>query len=320
MIRRLVPILAAGVAALSACGGTASTTTTPTAAPIAIKLTAAPALAKSDLAALAAAFPDTVFSGGQEAPFVAKMATDSTFMFVEFDRPKVSDATGVAYVGVGVKGTFCSESQPDPRGGSFPVFQQTTAPSWASGLGGKAGAAGYWLSYIAADKLTTGARSVDVGIDYRMPAKPAPSCGTPAPSPAPATPSLTPSAISSLFSVFPENPLQGGQVPPRTYRTLNDQTLAFLQFDHNSAAQAKELRYFGIFRKSTFCQSTQPSRDFTHFHDLVAPTYAQGHGGAPNTVGFWGTWIAAEPFESQGRLVTPGVDRQFSPTPPPSSC
>jgi len=29
---------------------------------------------------------------------------------------------------------------------------------------------------------------------------------------------------------------------------------------------------------------------------------------------------AAEQFESQGRAVTPGVDREFSPTPPPSSC
>jgi len=131
---------------------------------------------------------------------------------------------------------------------------------------------------------------------------------------------LTPSAVSALFSVFPENPLQGGQVPPRTYRTLNDQVLGFLQFDHNSATAAKELRYFGIFKKSIYCQSTQPTRDFTHFHDLVAPSYAQGHGGAPKTDGFWGTWIAAEPFESQGRHVSPGVDREFSPTPPPSSC
>jgi hypothetical protein len=76
----------------------------------------------------------------------------------------------------------------------------------------------------------------------------------------------------------------------------------------------------GIFKKSTFCQSTQPTRDFTHFHDLVAPAYAQGHGGAPKTVGFWGIWLATQPFESQGRQVSPGVDRMFSPTPPPSSC
>jgi hypothetical protein len=131
---------------------------------------------------------------------------------------------------------------------------------------------------------------------------------------------MTPDGIARIFSVFPENPLQGGQVPPRMYRALNDQVLAFVQFDRNSAAQATELRYVGIFVRSKFCASTQPTRDFTHFHDLVAPAYAQGHGGAPGTIGFWGTWVAAESFESQGREVLPGVDREFSPTPPPSTC
>lgn len=320
MKHRLLRLLVAGFVAVSACGGAAQTTTPTSAAAPAIKLTATPALSKNDLGTLAAAFPDAPFSGGQVAPFVVTMVTDSTFVFVQFDKPKVNDATGVAYLGLGVKGTFCSETQPDRTDGSFPVFRQASAPSWASGLGGKPGAAGYWLSYVAADKLTVGTRTVDIGIDYQMPGKPAPPCGSASQAPTTTTTSLTASAISTLFSVFPENPLQGGQMPPRTYRTLNDQVLGFLQFDKNSAGHAKELRYFGIFKKSTFCKSTQRSPDFTHFHDLVAPSYGQGHGGPPNTVGFWGTWIAAESFEAQGRAVTPGVDRKFSPTPPPNSC
>ncbi len=313
-------VLAATATIAGACGGAPQASgPTPPPAPV-IKLTSASSLSKADLTALAAAFPDTTFTGGQTAPFVAKAVTDSTFMFVQFDRPRVSEASGIAYLGIGVKGTNCAESQPDRSAGSFPVFHQASATNWDAGLGGKPGAAGYWLSYVAADKLSMGGRQVDPGVDYKMPGHPIPSCGSATPQPSTATSSLTQPAIGALFSVFPENPLQGGQVPPRTYRTLNDQVLGFLQFDHNSAAQAKELRYFGIFKRSTFCQSTQPTRDFTHFHDLVAPTYAQGHGGAPNTVGFWGTWIAAEPFESQGRQVSPGVDRQFSPTPAPSSC
>ncbi len=316
----LARIVAAGATILTACGGAPASSAPTASPPPMIKLTAASALSKTDLSAMAAAFADTPFTGGQAAPFVAKMATNSTFVFVQFDRPNVSDATGVAYLGVGVSGTFCSQSQPDQSGGSFPVFHQASASNWGSGLGGKAGAAGYWLSYVAADNLTVGGRSVPIGVDYKVPGSPAPTCGSAAPVPTTAATALTPSTIAALFSVFPENPLQGGQVPPRTYRTLNDQVLGFLQFDHNSATQAKELRYFGIFKKSIFCQSTQPTRDFTHFHDLVAPTYAKGHGGAPNTVGFWGVWIAAEPFESQGRQVSPGVDRLFSPTPAPSSC
>jgi hypothetical protein len=318
---RILVAALAGLAAGAACGGAAPSTAAPASPdPAAVRLSSPPALSKGDLGSLVAAFPDRPFGGGQVAPLFARMVTDSTFVFVQLDRPKVSDATGVAYLGVGVKGAFCSETQPDRTGGSFPVFQQASAPNWAAGLGGRAGAAGYWLSYLAADRLTAGKRTVDLGIDYKMPRKATPSCASPPAAPAGATPSLTPSAISALFSVFTENPLQGGQVPPRMYRTLNDQVLAFLQFDHNSATQAKELRYFGVVKRSTFCKSTQPSPDFTHFHDLVGSVYAQSHGGAPATSGFWGTWIAAEPFESQGRSVSPGVDREFSPTPPPSSC
>jgi hypothetical protein len=60
------------------------------------------------------------------------------------------------------------------------------------------------------------------------------------------------------------------------YRTLNDQVLAFVQFDHNAADKATELRYIGIAEKSKFCASTQPTRDFTHFHDLIAPGLRAG--------------------------------------------
>ena len=168
MKHRLLRLLVAGFVAVSACGGAAQTTTPTSAAAPAIKLTATPALSKNDLGTLAAAFPDAPFSGGQVAPFVVTMVTDSTFVFVQFDKPKVNDATGVAYLGLGVKGTFCSETQPDRTDGSFPVFRQASAPSWASGLGGKPGAAGYWLSYVAADKLTVGTRTVDIGIDYQI--------------------------------------------------------------------------------------------------------------------------------------------------------
>jgi hypothetical protein len=271
---------------------------------------------------MAAAFPDTPFTGGQEAPFVARWTSDATFVLIQFDRPRVADATGVAYLGVGEKGTFCSESQPDRAAGGFPVFHRAAARNWSAGFGGNPGDEGYWLSFLAVDRLRAGGRSVSPGIDYGMPGPKPPTCGSPrAASFATAGPGkMTPDGISGMFAVFNENPLQGGQVPPRMYRAVNDRVLAFVQFDHNSADKATELRYIGIAERSTFCASTQPSRDFTHFHDLVAPTYAQGHGGAPATVGFWGTWVAAETFESQGRQVLPGVDREFSPTPPPSSC
>jgi len=311
----------AAMATILACGGSASP---PVARPDSanIALSTPSSLSRADLTGLAAAFPDAPFTGGQVAPFVARWASDATFVFVQFDRPKAADASGVAYLGVGEKGTFCSESQPDSAAGGFPVFHRADAPTWSAGVGGRAGENGYWLSYLAVDRLRAGGRSVGPGIDYGMSGPRPPSCGSarPATFETPGAGKMTPEAIGRIFSVFTENPLQGGQVPPRMYRTLNHQVLAFVQFDHNAADKATELRYIGIAEKSKFCASTQPTRDFTHFHDLIAPAYAQGHGGAPGTIGFWGTWVAAESFESQGRQVSPGVDREFSPTPPPSSC
>ena len=321
MPRWLLSALAAALAVGSACGG-AAPPPSPAANAGVIKLKASTSLSRGDLQSLAAAFADQPFTGGQTPPFLSRWFSDSTFMFVQFDRLRVADATGVAYLGVGTKGTFCSETQPDRDSGSFPVFHQASAAGWEAGLGGKAGGQGYWLSYLAVDELESGGRAVPLGVDYKMPGKSAPACGS-ATAPAFTTPGAgkpSADAIVKFFGLFGEQPLQGGQTAPRIFRTLNDQVLAFLQFDHNSAKTATELRYFGIWKKSTFCAATQPSRDFTHFHDLVAPSYGQGHGGKAGTVGFWGTWLAAEKFETQGRTVDPGVDRLFSPTPPPTTC
>src|SRR5439155_11356057 len=70
-----------------------------------------------------------------------------------------------------------------------------------------------------------------------------------------------------------------------------------------------------------FCSATQPDpagKSFTHFHRPVAAQYADAHGGQPGAQGYWLTWLATAAFDSQGRKVVPGVDYQFSPTPPPS--
>ncbi len=309
---------------LAACGGLGQTAAPASPSPSgAIRTSATSTLTGADFSALAGSFPDQPFAGGQKAPFIARWVTDRTFAFLQFDRPAAGAPRAVAYLGVGVKGTFCSETRPDPAGGSFARFQRYQALSWAAGAGGRPGDQGYWLSFVAVDRLALGGRAVPLGVDYHYPGPAAPSCGSAQAAPAflpTGAARLTPAAIAGLFAVFTDQPLQGGQVPPRIFKSISDQALLFLQFDRNSAADASDLRYLGFWTRSTYCSSTQPSRDFTHFHRLVAPSYALGHGGPPGSVGFWGTWIAAEQFESQGRTVTPGVDREFSPTPPPSSC
>lgn len=315
-------LVATLAAALSACGGLGQSPGAESPSPpAAIRTTVASTLSGTDIGALAAAFPDQPFRGGQKAPFVARWVTDSSFVFLQFDSPSAAAMKALVYIGVGVKGTFCSETRPDP-GGSFTRFQRYQATDWARGAGGKAGDQGYWLSFVALDQLNVAGRSVPLGVDYRYPSATPPGCGTssaPTFSP-PGAGKPAPEAIATLFSVFNDQPLQGGQVAPRIFKSISNQALVFLQFDKNSSTEARELRYVGLWTKSTFCSSTQPSRDFSHFHRLVATSYPLGHGGPPGTVGFWGSWVATEQFESQGRTVTPGVDREFSPTPPPSSC
>src|SRR5262249_25687548 len=69
-------MLAAAAIVVTACGGAPQASAPTATPPSVIKLTSAPSLSKSDLTALAGAFPDTLFGGGQAPPFVAKSVTD----------------------------------------------------------------------------------------------------------------------------------------------------------------------------------------------------------------------------------------------------
>ena len=51
-----------------------------------------------------------------------------------------------------------------------------------------------------------------------------------------------------------------------------------------------------------------------------ATEYKHGHGSKAGEEGYWFMWVATGEFDVQGRHVKPGVDRGFSPTPPPPKC
>jgi hypothetical protein len=128
--------------------------------------------------------------------------------------------------------------------------------------------------------------------------------------------------ISSIATLFNETPLDGGQVPPRLYKWVNQNTSIFVQLDRSNPAEATTVRYIGLSVKGTFCAEAQPggpNGGFTHYHRVTAPVYAQGHGGQPGeSHGYWLLWVATDSFAAfDGRKVAPGVDYQFSPTPPP---
>ena len=293
--------------------GTPVSAGTPTAEPTGIFLT------PEEIAALAAEFSDTPLTGGQVAPRLSKWVTDDVFLFLQFDNPDPAQATRLPYIGIGVKGVFCAEDQPDR---SFTHFHRYDAPEYKEGHGGDPGAEGYWLTWAAVDRFETrDGRQVTPGIDYEFSPTPPPSCGADVPEPS-FTPEgahrLNPDEVATLASLFNDPTLTGGQVPPRLGKWVNEGTFIFVQLDDLDAPTA--VRYFGVGSVGSFCAETQPSTDFTHYHRFHAPEYREGHAGDPGEEdGFWLLWIAADTFATRdGRQIVPGVDRAFSPTPPPA--
>ncbi|HEX7766329.1 MAG TPA: hypothetical protein VF443_06410 [Nitrospira sp.] len=74
--------------------------------------------------------------------------------FLMFDKP-VSDPTAVLqWVGQGIKGRFCVESQPDRGKTGFSHFHRTNTPTTGdTSMHGAKGEEGYWLKHVAVAEL-----------------------------------------------------------------------------------------------------------------------------------------------------------------------
>jgi plastocyanin len=278
------------------------------------------ALTPEQFRALVGMFTDEVLIGGQVPPRISRWVNEEVFVFLQLDAANPAEATEVRYIGIGVKGVFCAETQPDP---SFTHFHKYDAPEYGEGHGSAPGDQGYWLTWVAVTSFETrDGRQVEPGVDYEFSPTPPPGCGSDIPAVAfdpPGAEPLTKEEIAEFIEAFNGTLLTGGQVPPRFHLWVNESVTIFAQFDSPDPAEATELRNIGITVPGVFCAEDQPSEDFPHFHQTDAPTYGEGHGSAPNQVGYWLLWVATTSYEARdGRQVTPGVDRQFSPTPPPS--
>jgi hypothetical protein len=131
---------------------------------------------------------------------------------------------------------------------------------------------------------------------------------------------ITTEDILELASLFNDQPFQGGQVSPRVAKWVNNDVFVFLQFDERTPSNATAINFIGIGKRGTFCEEDRPSADFVHFHKWNATEYSHGHGNKAGDEGYWLMWVATGEFDVQGRQVKPGIDREFSPTPPPSKC
>jgi hypothetical protein len=276
----------------------------------------------SHVGALANLFADNVFLGGQVPPRRYRWANRDASIFVQFDRPDPKEAKAVRYVGIGVRGTFCTETQPRGPKGGFTHFHRLTAPVYAQGHGGPPASEGYWLLWIAADEFeSSDRRQIRPGVDYEFSPTPAPACnGRPQPAfEGPGARNLSRAEIRRLARFFHDQPLRGGQEAPRLYRWVNAETAIFLEFDAADTRRARRLRYVGVAKRGQFTAADQGTPDFASFQRLEARSFRAGLGGKPGTVGMWHVAVAVDKFRMPWGRVTPGVDRRFYRTPAPKA-
>lgn len=70
--------------------------------------------------------------------------------FMMFDKPVSDPTAALQWVGQGVKGRFCAESQPDRGKTGFTHFHRTKTPATGdTSMHGAKGEEGYWLKHVA---------------------------------------------------------------------------------------------------------------------------------------------------------------------------
>jgi hypothetical protein len=269
----------------------------------------------SHVPTLRAAFVDNPFTGGQVAPRSYRWVNERASVFVQFDNPR--DPTALRYVGIGVKGTFCAESQPRGPKGGFTHFHRLDAPAYAQGHGGPPGTQGYWLLWVAVDGFASSdGRQVAPGVDYAFSPTPPPSCGGPREPTfdAPGAHRLARAELRALARLFPDHAVAGPRGAERLYRWVTGDTAVFLELDRPSRARA--VRYVGVAKRGAFCGADRPTADFAAFEPF-APIRGDRRP-RRGASGLWHLGVAVDAFRMPWGRVRPGVDREYYATRTPS--
>ena len=263
----------------------------------------------SHVPTLSAAFTDNPFTGGQVAPRSYRWVNERASVFAQFDNPR--EPTALRYVGIGVKGTFCAESQPRGPDGGFTHFHRLDAPVYAQGHGGPPGTQGYWLSWVAADDFAAfDGRQIAPGVDYAFSPTPPSACGGPREPTfeAPGAHRLSRAELRALARLFPDRAVAGSGAR-RLYRWVTGDTAIFLELDRPNLRRARAVRYLGVAKRGVFCGSDRPTRDFTAFEP-----FARLRGDRRprrGAAGMWHLGVAVDDFRMPWGRVRPGVDREY---------
>jgi hypothetical protein len=257
---------------------------------------------------LHAAFVDNPLTGGQVAPRSYRWVNERVSVFAQFDNPR--EPTALRYVGIGVKGTFCAESQPHGPDGGFTHFHRLDAPAYAQGHGGPPGTHGYWLMWVAVDDFAAfDGRPIAPGVDFAFSPTPPPSCGGPREPDfdAPGAHRLSRAEVRSLGRLFPDRAVARGAA--RRYRWVTGDTVAFIELDRPNLRRAREVRYIGVAKRGVFCRSDRPTADFAAFEPF-APIRGDRRP-RRGTQGLWHLGVAVDSFRMPWGRVRPGTDREY---------
>ncbi|HEU4683963.1 MAG TPA: hypothetical protein VFS39_05630, partial [Nitrospira sp.] len=108
--------------------------------------------------------------------------------FFMFDKPVTDPSARLLFVGQGIKGRFCAESQPDGGKSGFNHFHRLNTPATGdTSMHGAKGEEGYWLKHVAVSEFELdpqeehgghgGSTHFKPGMVEHFPQPPAPKCG-----------------------------------------------------------------------------------------------------------------------------------------------
>ncbi|WP_436344947.1 hypothetical protein [Natronorubrum sp. FCH18a] len=146
--------------------------------------------------------------------------------------------------------------------------------------------------------------------------------------PTPEGESLIGDDIHALVDLFDDQPMSEAQhevegedrsyTPRHVWKWVSDENFIGLHFDDPNPEAATELDYITIGQKGLFTEESQPSEEFSHFHQHTGDSWDGSHGGETGDEGYWLTHISTReiqyPFHDEP--IEPQVDFGFMPTPP----
>lgn len=158
-------ILAVAVVVGIAIGFAAGWSLVPRPVPLSQELAGAELTAERK-AALASAYADQPYTGGQATPeHVWRILPNGDIEAIHFDAPTLDEATMIWYVVVGV---HVMDACQKPEDAGFTHFHKKSSPNWDAGHGGAPGVEGYWLKHVAVSEFDMPWGHVLPGVDYNF--------------------------------------------------------------------------------------------------------------------------------------------------------